>query len=86
MIKKTIKESKEYPIFDPEFNLDDYSLPIDTDFTFVGLVALMDPPREDVEDVINRCHRAGIKVAMVTGDHPDTAVSIGTIFYVFWKK
>lgn len=77
IIKKAILNSKEYPIFDPDFNLDDYSLPLDNGFIFVGLVALMDPPREEVIDVIQKCHIAGIKVTMVTGDHPDTAVSIG---------
>ena len=38
--------------------------------TLLGLVALEDPPRPDVADAIAACRRAGIKVAMVTGDHP----------------
>ena len=41
-----------------------------------GLVALEDPPREGVGEAIDRCRRAGIKVAMVTGDHPATAAAI----------
>lgn len=40
------------------------------------LVALEDPPRPGVEQVLNRCRRAGIHVAMVTGDHPETAGAI----------
>jgi magnesium-transporting ATPase (P-type) len=43
-----------------------------------GLLALQDPPRADVRDAIASCRRAGIKVAMVTGDHPDTAAAIAT--------
>jgi sodium/potassium-transporting ATPase subunit alpha len=47
-----------------------------TGLCFVGLVALIDPPREDVPDAVKDCQQAGIRVMMVTGDHPTTAVSI----------
>jgi len=47
-----------------------------TDLNFVGLVAVMDPPRDNVPDAIAKCHRAGVKVFMVTGDHPFTAKAI----------
>ena len=43
-----------------------------------GLLALEDPPRADVREAIESCRRAGIKVAMVTGDHPATAAAIAT--------
>jgi magnesium-transporting ATPase (P-type) len=43
-----------------------------------GLLALEDPPRPDVGEAIRACRRAGVKVAMVTGDHPATATAIGT--------
>jgi len=76
MIKKEVKPTKECPMRSSKFNTDDYSLPIEDGFTFLGLVAIMDPPRPEVPQVIERCHQAGIKVAMVTGDHPDTAVTI----------
>ncbi|XP_044259109.1 sodium/potassium-transporting ATPase subunit alpha-like isoform X2 [Tribolium madens] len=43
---------------------------------FLGLIAMIDPPRPQVPDAINRCKTAGIKIAMVTGDHPITAKAI----------
>jgi sodium/potassium-transporting ATPase subunit alpha len=47
-----------------------------TDLNFVSLVAIMDPPRDNVPDAIAKCHRAGVKVFMVTGDHPLTGKAI----------
>lgn len=43
---------------------------------FLGMVAFIDPVREEAIDSIAECHRAGIKVVMITGDHPLTAFSI----------
>ena len=45
-------------------------------FEFLGLVALQDPLRPDVPRAIHECHDAGIRVVMITGDHPETAMSI----------
>ncbi|KLO44656.1 haloacid dehalogenase [Mycobacterium nebraskense] len=42
----------------------------------LGLVALEDPPREDISRSLDACRKAGVKVAMVTGDHPATATAI----------
>jgi magnesium-transporting ATPase (P-type) len=47
--------------------------------TMVGLCAIQDPPRPECIDAISTAHRAGIRVAMITGDHKDTAIAIGTI-------
>jgi len=47
-----------------------------TDLIFVGLVTLQDPPRDEVPQAIRECHTAGVKVVMVTGDHPLTAAAI----------
>ncbi len=48
-----------------------------SDLVFYGLVAFIDPIREDVVEAVSQCNNAGIKVVMITGDHPDTANSIG---------
>ncbi|ELR72612.1 cation-transporting ATPase [Fulvivirga imtechensis AK7] len=46
------------------------------DLTFIGLGGFIDPARKDVKEAIQSCKEAGIKVVMVTGDHPETAGSI----------
>ena len=46
------------------------------ELTFQGLVGFIDPVREEVKDSIKKCREAGIKVLMITGDHPLTAFSI----------
>jgi len=49
---------------------------IERDLTFLGLIAMIDPPREEVKDAIDKCKTAGIKTVMITGDHKSTAVAI----------
>jgi Ca2+-transporting ATPase len=49
---------------------------IECDLTFLGLVAMMDPPRPEVESAVATCHTAGIRIIMVTGDYGLTAESI----------
>jgi P-type Ca2+ transporter type 2C len=51
---------------------------IEKDLIFLGLVAMIDPPREEVIQAIFDCHTAGITPVMITGDHPATAKSIAT--------
>ena len=46
------------------------------ELTFLGLVAFIDPIREETKQSIDDCHNAGIKVVMITGDHPLTAYAI----------
>lgn len=49
---------------------------IERDLTFLGLVAMMDPPRVEVSEAVEKCHRAGIRIIMITGDYGLTAESI----------
>ncbi|CAI4221688.1 unnamed protein product [Auanema sp. JU1783] len=47
-------------------------------FVFLGMAAIMDPPRPETFDAIQQCKQAGIKVFMITGDHPTTAHALAT--------
>lgn len=49
---------------------------LEQQLVFVGLIAMFDPPRPEVKEAIAQCHRAGIKVTMVTGDYGLTAEAI----------
>lgn len=53
---------------DPEQGLEGLS--------FLGMAAIIDPLRPDVQEAVQRCKKAEIKVAMITGDHPQTAIAI----------
>ncbi|ELK29258.1 Potassium-transporting ATPase alpha chain 2, partial [Myotis davidii] len=57
------------------FDVDAMNFPM-SDLCFVGLLSMIDPPRSTVPDAITKCRSAGIKVIMVTGDHPITAKAI----------
>ena len=48
------------------------------DLVFAGMVSFFDPPRPEVKGVITMCKEAGIRVIMLTGDHPETAKAIAT--------
>ncbi|MEZ4867476.1 MAG: cation-transporting P-type ATPase [Caldilineaceae bacterium] len=49
---------------------------VETELTFLGLVAMVDPPRPDVAAAVQKCHQAGIRIVMITGDYGLTAASI----------
>jgi Ca2+-transporting ATPase len=53
------------------------SLQHDFDLGFVGLIGLSDPIRNNVPDAVRECYKAGIRIIMITGDYPVTAINIG---------
>ncbi|MFN8613622.1 MAG: cation-transporting P-type ATPase [Vulcanimicrobiota bacterium] len=50
--------------------------PVGSEPRLLGLLAFGDPPRPEARDAIQRCHAAGIRVIMLTGDHPTTALAV----------
>jgi Ca2+-transporting ATPase len=65
-----LKDSSKYETFE-------------TDLTFVGLVAIKDPPRDGVAESIDECKQAGIRVIMITGDAKQTAEAIARDVHIF---
>jgi len=67
----------QYPP-DFEYNTEEPNFPMEkgSGLVFAGLMALQDPPRPAVPGAVLSCQTAGVKVVMVTGDHPDTAEAI----------
>lgn len=62
---------------------DNLSLENETDFTFIGLVSMMDPPREESKKAVADAKSAGIQTIMITGDHKVTATAIAKQIGIF---
>ena len=70
--KRTLKEIPKEDDEDIEF-----------DMTFLGAVGMIDPPREEVIDAVETCHKAGIRTIMITGDHKITAMAIAKKLHIY---
>jgi Ca2+-transporting ATPase len=66
--------------------LEETSAQLEQHLTFIGLVSMFDPPREEVEEAIAQCHQAGIAVTMITGDYGLTAEAIALKIGLVRKK
>jgi Ca2+-transporting ATPase len=51
---------------------------VEQDLVFLGLIGMMDPPREEARNAVTKAKRAGIRPVMITGDHPKTAAAIAS--------
>lgn len=60
----------------PELLPDSPEAEWETDLVWLGLVGMMDPPRAEARQAVRDCQRAGIRVVMITGDHPRTAAAV----------
>lgn len=58
----------------------------DEDIKFLGLVMLWDPPRAEVPEALQRAKAAGIRVVMITGDHPATAKAVGEVIGIITER
>ncbi|CAG2055170.1 unnamed protein product [Timema podura] len=67
-----------------KFDSDLSNFPL-TNLRFIGMISMIDPPRPAVPDAVDKCRAAGIKVTMVTGDHPTTAKAIAKLVGIISK-
>ena len=59
---------------------------IETDLIYVGLIGMIDPPRDEAKDAVEKCFQAGMIPIMITGDNKDTAIAIASEIGIYNKK
>ncbi len=72
MAFRLLKKEDNLPLALSEYNINN----IENNLVFIGLEAMQDPPRDGIKEAILKCHKAGIKVIMITGDYSLTALAI----------
>ncbi|KAJ0397615.1 hypothetical protein P43SY_003499 [Pythium insidiosum] len=80
-------DNPNFPLGEKEVDYDAVPKPdskIEEPLCFIGLMALIDPPRPEVPSAVEKCKTAGIRVIMVTGDHPVTAKAIAHKVGILW--
>ena len=80
----TSEDQEKFKDFDTD-QIEDY-LKECNDFCYVGIIGLVDPPREGIAEVLKQVRRAGIRVCMVTGDFKITALAIAKEIGLFTRK
>lgn len=74
---RTLDEEELAGLALPDGSLDaDLAAELEHDLVFAGTVGMIDPPRGEARDAVTEAHRAGMRVIMITGDHPGTALRI----------
>ena len=59
---------------------------VEQDLVFLGLIGMMDPPREEASKAVVRAKQSGIRVIMITGDHPKTAIAVAKELGIIEKE
>lgn len=80
-------DNPNFPLGEKDVDYDFVPKPdskIEEPLCFIGLMALIDPPRPEVPTAVAKCKTAGIRVIMVTGDHPITAKAIAHKVGILW--
>ena len=77
MLQQRMQKNRFEQMLNEKQNDEQYNLLPINGYTFIGLFCLLDPPRAEVPDAVIKARHAKIRIAMVTGDHPTTAIAIG---------
>ena len=81
--KKVIKSINDIKKLAADSDSDALTMYAESEMTFIGLVGIMDPPKDGVKDTVKELENAHIPTVMITGDHPNTGIAIATVLGIF---